>query len=486
MKLNNAQLLPNKALINGQWIADTSSTFKVLNPADGAILAELPEMGLSETKAAISAAHAAAVGWANTPAGNRKDILDRWVNLIRDNIDDLALILTSEQGKPLAQAKSEYEYTLERMSFMAGETLRIHGQTLESIGPDTRNLVTRQPFGVTAGVAPWNFPASTVMNKLCPALAAGNTMVLKPAQDTPLTTLAMVYLGQQAGLPKGVVNVVLADNPIEIGNELSTNPIVRKFSFTGSTAVGKLLYAQCASTVKNVALELGGNSPFIIFADADLDAAAKGAAGLKFANCGQICVNANRFFIHDDIYDAFMKKFLQHVKAIKVGSGLDPETTMGPMINEKGISKVEELVADAVSKGAKVETGGQRVQADNLFYQPTVLTNMTSEMRMYREEIFGPVAPMYRFNNEDDVIAMANDTNYGLAAYFYTQDLGRSWRVSSALQAGTVCVNSGGGFGGGPFGGYKESGIGREQGRVSALDAWCEVKSIPIAGLGLS
>lgn len=484
MKLKNTQLLPNKALIDGQWVADSPKTFKVFNPADGTELAELPEMGLSETQAAIKAANAAAPGWANTPASTRKDILDRWVNLIRDNIDDLAIILTTEQGKPLAQAKSEYENTLEKMSFMAGETLRTHGQTLESIGPDTRNLVIRQPFGVTAGVAPWNFPALTVMSKLCPALAAGNTMVLKPAQDTPLTALAMAYLGQQAGLPNGVLNVVLADNPIEIGNELSTNPIVRKFSFTGSTAVGKLLYAQCASTVKNVALELGGNSPFIIFADADLDAAAKGAASLKFANCGQICVNANRFFVHDDIYDSFMEKFMQHVKAIKVGAGLQPETTMGPMINEKGIRKVEELVANAVSKGAKIEAGGKRLQADSLFYQPTVLTNMTSDMRMYREEIFGPVAPIYRFNNEADVIAMANDTNYGLAAYFYTQNLGCSWRVSTALQAGTVCVNSAGGFGGGPFGGYKESGIGREQGRVSALDAWCEVKSIPIAGLG--
>lgn len=484
MQLKNTQLLPNKAFINGEWLADSGKTFKVTNPADGSVLAELPEMGKKEAQAAIAAAAAAAPAWANTPAGTRKDILDRWVQLIRDNIDDLALILTTEQGKPLAQAMSEYEYTLERMSFMAGETLRIHGQVLESIGPETRNIVIRQPFGVTAGVAPWNYPASTVMNKLCPAIAAGNTMVLKPAQDTPLTTLAMIYLGQQAGLPKGVVNVVLADNPIEIGNELSTNPIVRKFSFTGSTAVGKLLYAQCASTVKNVALELGGNSPFIVFADADLDAAAKGAAGLKFANCGQICVNANRFFIHEAIYDAFMEKFMQHVKAIKVGSGLDPETTMGPMINEKGVRKVEELVADAISQGAKVETGGQRVSADSLFYQPTVLTNMSTDMRMYREEIFGPVAPIYTFSTEAEVIAMANDTDYGLAAYFYTQDLGCSWRVSTALQAGTVCVNSGGGFGGGPFGGYKESGIGREQGRVSALDTWCEVKSIPIAGLG--
>jgi succinate-semialdehyde dehydrogenase/glutarate-semialdehyde dehydrogenase len=483
MQLNNKNLLRSAAFIDGQWIGVSKKSFKVFNPYDGSEIAELPDMGQAEAKQAITAANTAFPSWRDLSAADRKAILERWANLIEENLADLCVILTTEQGKPLAQAKAEYTYALERMRFMAGEALRVHGHVLQSVALDKQTLVLRQPFGVTAGVAPWNYPISTIMNKLIPAIAAGNTMVLKPAQDTPLTTLAVMYLAEQAGLPKGVVNVVLANDPTAIGTELTTNPLVRKFSFTGSTAVGKLLYAQCASTVKNVGLELGGNAPFIVFADADLEAAVTAAVNLKFSNAGQICINANRFFVHDSIFAKFVEQFVAKAKALVLGSGLDDKTTMGPMINEKGIQKVEELVADAIDKGAKLETGGKRHQAGKLFYEPTVLTNMRTDMRMYHEEIFGPVAAIYKFSSEEEVLSMANDTNYGLSAYFYTCDLGRAWRVSIALQAGIVCLNSPVTFGGGPFGGYKESGIGREQGRVNALDEWCEVKSVAIGGL---
>jgi succinate-semialdehyde dehydrogenase/glutarate-semialdehyde dehydrogenase len=484
MNLSNPKLLRQQAYINAQWVhSNSGATFIVQNPADGSTLAELPEMGQVETAHAIAMADAAFPAWRDFSPNQRKAILDKWVNLIQQNIDDLAIILSSEQGKPLSQAKMEYDFTLERMSFLAGESLRVHGQTLPSVSPDKRSLVIRQPFGVIAGVAPWNFPASTVMMKVAAALAAGNTMVVKPAQDTPLTTLAMVYLGEQAGLPAGVLNVVLANNPVAIGNELTTNPLVRKFSFTGSTAVGKKLYAQCASTVKNVALELGGNSPFIVFADADIDAAATQGAALKFTNCGQICVNANRFLVAAEVYDEFVEKMASHAKAHVLGSGLDAKTTMGPLINAQGFAKVDALVKQAIAEGAHCVTGGEGDSVGELFYQPTVLSNMTPEMTMYHQEIFGPVAPIYKFDTEAEAIAMANDTEYGLAAYFFTNDLGRSWRVSSALQAGTVNVNSASSFGGGPFGGYKESGLGREQGRVSALDAWCEVKAVNFSAL---
>ena len=482
MKLQNSELLRSQGLINNQWVAAQSGkTFQVFNPFNGEVIATLPEMNEVDTKAAIAAADAAKKTWAEQDGTERKRILDRWAQLIEQNIQDLMVILSTEQGKPLAQAEDEYHYSLDRMTFMAGEALRVHGQTLQSINPNKRTIVIRQPFGVVAGIAPWNFPASTVLNKIVPAMAAGNTVVLKPAQDTPLTALALAYLAGQAGVPAGVLNVVLAEHPDAVGQELTGNPIVRKFSFTGSTAVGKRVYAQCAATVKNIALELGGNSPMIVFPDADIDKAAAEGARIKFTNCGQICVNVNRLFVHEDVYEQFVSKVVTHAKAQVLGSGLEPGTTMGPMINEKGIAKVEQLVADAVAQGAKVETGGQRASLAKLFYEPTVLTNMSTEMRMYREEIFGPVIAIYTFSSDEEVIAMANDTEYGLAAYFFTRDLARAWQVSYALEAGGVGVNVAGGFGGGPFGGYKESGIGREQGRVDALDEWCEVKSISIA-----
>lgn len=474
-------LIQELGFINGQWVeAKSGARFSVLNPFNGECLAQVADMGVEDAVLAVEAAEEAKYAWMLAEPAERKAIIECWADLIEEHLDELTQILTSEQGKPLSQARAEYDYALERMRFMAGEALRVHGQTLAPIAENKRNIVVRQPFGVVAGVAPWNFPVSTILNKIVPALAAGNTVVVKPAQDTPLTALAITMLAERAGFPNGVLNVLTAEDPVAIGEVLTTHPLIRKFSFTGSTAVGKQLYAQCASTVKNIALELGGNSPFIVFEDADIEQAAEQAAALKFSNCGQICVNANRFFVHDAVYDEFVDKLTQHAKQLVLGSGLETGTTLGPMINEKGIAKVEALLEDALSKGAKIETGGQRIE-QTLFFQPTVLTNVDVNMRFYREEIFGPIAPVYHFTDEAQVIAMANDTEYGLAAYFYTNDLGRSWRVSHQLEAGTVCVNACRSFGGGPFGGYKASGIGREQGRVSALDEWCEVKSISIA-----
>ena len=485
MELKNNKLLRQQAFINGQWVtADSQKTFTVYNPFDQHPLAELPEMGAVETEQAIAAANSAFPKWQAVTPEERAQLFNRWSQLIFDNLEDLAVLLTCEQGKPLAQARVEVEITANRVAFFAGEILRITGQTLPSIAPDKCSLVIRQPYGVVAGVAPWNYPALTASGKMVPALAAGNCVVVKPAEDTPLTPLALVYLAEQAGFPPGVLNMVVAQQPQAIGEVLTTHEKVRMFSFTGSTVVGKTLYGQCASTVKQVILELGGNSPFIVFPDADLDAAAQQGAALKFANCGQICVNANRFFIHESVFDEFLAKFVAHAKAMVLGSGLEEQTTLGPLINAKHLAKVESLVAAAIKDGAKVELGGKKSEVGALFYEPTVLTNVNENMRIYQEEIFGPVAPLYKFNDEDEVITKANDTEYGLAAYFYTKDLGRAWRVSTALESGGVCVNAAGSFGGGPFGGFKQSGVGRESGRVAALDAYCETKTISIAGLG--
>lgn len=481
MKLQNNDLLRQMGLINGQWqAADSAASFSVHNPFDHAKIATLPEMGQAETTRAIAAAQAAFPQWRDTSPAEKAGILTRWSNLVTEHLDDLATILTTEQGKPLSQAKKELEYTAENIAFYAGEALRIHGQTLQPIAPDKRTIVIRQPLGVVAGISPWNFPAMCTTSKMAGPIAAGNCVVIKPAQDTPLTPLALAYLGTQAGLPDGVLNMVVADHPEAIGDTLTQHPDVRLLTFTGSTAVGKKLYQQCASTVKNVSLEMGGNCPFIVFADADIDAAVQEAVSLKFSNCGQVCINANRFLIAEGIFDTFVDQFIAATQKLTLGSGLAAKTTVGPLINQKAVDKIETLVADAVAKGAKIATGGQRSNVGALHYQPTVLTNMQTDMRMYHEEIFGPVAPLYTFKDEQQAIAMANDTEYGLAAYFYTQDLGRAWRVSSALESGTVCINSAASFGGGPFGGYKQSGIGREKGRVDSLNAYCEVKTIAI------
>jgi len=480
MKLSNTELLRKLAFVDGKWTgADAKETFTVENPFDQQIIAELPEMGTVETRQAIEAANAAFKQWSELNPNKRANMLNRWSQLMMDNIDDLATILTSEQGKPWVQAKSELEYAAAAVAFYAGEAMRISGQTLPAAAPNAQTLVIRQPYGVVGCIAPWNFP-TIMVTKMAAAMAAGNCVVAKPAEDTPLTPLALAYLAEQAGIPAGVFNMVVAKQAKPIGDELTSNEKVRMLTFTGSTQTGKLLYAQCANTVKKVILELGGNSPFIVFADADIDAAVEQSIGLKFRNCGQICVTANRFFIHETVFDKFLMKFISQVKKIKLGSGLDEKTTMGPLINSKGLEKVEALVMDAIKKGAKVEIGGKLSDAGKLFYEPTILTNMNSQMRAYHEEIFGPIAALYRFKEEAEVIAMANNTEYGLAAYFYTLDLARAWRVSTALESGGVNINTGGGFGGGPFGGYKQSGIGREGGRIAALDEYCQTKTISI------
>ena len=484
LPIQNKQLLRIHGLINGEWVsADEKKTFGITNPYSVSTIVNIPDMGSTETIRAIEAAHKAFPSWRDTNADDRYPIFAKWSKLVKDNLDDLAIILTSEQGKPIVQAKFELNLVSDRILFYAEEARRIHGQVLASIAPGKHTIVIKQPFGVMAGVSPWNFPASTANEKMAPAIAAGNTMVFKPAQDTPLTALALGYLAQEAGLPKGVLNIVLAEDPKAIGHTLTTHPLVRKFTFTGSTAVGKILYAQCASTVKKVALELGGNAPFIVFDDADINLALETAVALKFTNCGQVCINPNRFLVQDTVFEKFVEAFVKKTKSLVLGSGLDPKTDIGPMINEKGLAKVETLLADAVQKGAKILMGGKRSSVGALFFEPTVLINANDTMRIFHEEIFGPVAIFYTFKDEHEAMAIANNTEYGLAAYCFTNDLGRSWRISTALECGILSINTGRPFGNGPFGGIKQSGVGREGGRVAALDEYCETKTIAMAGL---
>lgn len=483
LPIKNQQLLRTGGLIDGAWVlADQKKTFSVINPYNLSKIADLPDMGAAEATRAIEAASNAFPGWRDLHADERYPIFTKWSQLVRDNLDDLAIILTSEQGKPIAQAKFELQLVADRILFYGEEARRIHGQVLAPLAPDKQTLVIRQPFGVMVGISPWNFPASTANEKMTPAIAAGNTMVFKPAQDTPLTALALGYLATEAGLPHGVLNIITADNPKEVGDVLTSHPAVRKLTFTGSTAIGKTLYAQCTTTIKKVALELGGNAPFIVFDDAQLDLAVNTAVTLKFTNCGQVCTNPNRFFIQASIFDEFVARFINKTKTLVLGSGLDPQTDIGPMINKQGIEKVETLIQDALQKGAQCLLGGKRSDCGPLFFEPTVLTHMNTTMRMYQEEVFGPVAAFYSFQEEDDVMALANDTEYGLAAYCFTRDLGRSFRVSTQLECGIVSLNTGRAFGNGPFGGWKQSGIGSESGRVAALDEYCAIKTIAMAG----
>lgn len=483
LAIKNQQLLRTAGLIGGVWVsAADHKTFSVINPYDLSKIADIPDMGAAEAVRAVEAAQQAFPAWSACHPDERYPIFAKWSKLVFDNLDDLAIILTSEQGKPLAQAKFELQLVSERILFYAEEARRIHGQILIPLAPDKQTLVMKQPLGVIAGVSPWNFPASTANEKMTPAMAAGNTMVFKPAQDTPLTALALGYLAQEAGFPAGVLNIVTADNPKAVGDVLTSHPAIRKFTFTGSTAVGKILYAQCATTVKQVALEMGGNSPFIVFDDADIDLALDVGVTLKFTNCGQVCINANRFLVQKTIFDQFVTRFAQKTAALVVGSGLDPQTNVGPLINEQGIKKVESLLQDALQKGAQLLAGGKRHAAGPLFFEPTVITHMNTDMRMYREEIFGPVAAFYSFADEQEAIAMANDTEYGLSSYCFTQDLGRALRMSTALESGLVSINTGRPFGNGPFGGWKQSGIGKEGGRVAALDEYCATKTIALAG----
>ncbi|MCO6487701.1 MAG: NAD-dependent succinate-semialdehyde dehydrogenase [Phaeodactylibacter sp.] len=484
ISLQNPTLFQNKAFINGGWAdAGNGKTYPVRNPANGALITEVPDMGAIETKRAIEAANDALPEWKAKTAGERAAILRRWYQLQMANADDLGLILTTEQGKPLPEAKGEIKYGASFVEWFAEEAKRAYGDVIPGHGADKRIVVIKQPIGVVAAITPWNFPNAMITRKVAPALAAGCTVVAKPAQDTPLSALALAELASQAGFPPGVFNVVTTNSPAEVGGELTANPIVRKLSFTGSTRVGKLLMEQCAGTVKKVGLELGGNAPFIVFDDADIDAAVEGAIASKYRNAGQTCVCANRLYAQDAIYDEFVEKLAKKVKEQKVGPGVEDGVVIGPLINQAGLEKVETLVADAVEKGASVVTGGRRHKLGGTFYEPTVLANVNAGMRVTNEEIFGPVAPVYRFQDELEVIAAANSTQYGLAAYFYGRDVGRVWRVAEALEYGMVGINTGMiSTAVAPFGGVKESGIGRE-GSKYGLEEFMEVKYLCFGGI---
>jgi succinate-semialdehyde dehydrogenase/glutarate-semialdehyde dehydrogenase len=474
--MQRLSLFRQQCFINGKWIdADNHSTFSVTNPFDNSVLGTVPDCGSDETRRAIDAANQALITWRAFTEKQRADYLWHWAELIAKNKEELATIMTLEQGKPITESRGEIDYANSFIEWFAEEGRRIYGDVIHSNKSGQHLLVIKQAIGVVAAITPWNFPAAMITRKCAPALAAGCTVVIKPAEDTPYSALALAALAEQAGIPAGVINVVTG-NPEKIGAELTSNPIVRKLSFTGSTAVGKLLMKQCASTVKKVSLELGGNAPFIVFDDADMDAAINGVMASKYRNTGQTCVCANRIYIHDKIYDEFTHKLLTAVKKLKVGNGLDAETQQGPLINADAIKKVETHIADAVTKGAEIICGGKRISSDALFFEPTILTNVNSSMLMAREETFGPVAPLFRFQTEDEVIRMANDTEFGLAAYFYSRDINRIWRVAEKLEYGMVGINEGIiSTEVAPFGGYKESGIGRE-GSKYGIEEYIEIK----------
>ncbi len=463
MKLNNPDLFKQQAFINGQWCdADSGETHDVINPATNERIGTVPFMGAAETRRAIEAAQAAMPAWAAKTGKERSAILRRWHGLITDNIDDLAVIMTSEQGKPLAEAKGEIQSGLDYLEWFAEEAKRVYGDVIPGHMADKRLLVIKQPVGVTAAITPWNFPHSMISRKAGPALAAGCPMVVKPAMETPYSALAMAELARQAGVSDGIYSVITGKSSA-VGGEMTANPIVKKLSFTGSTGVGKLLIRQCADTVKKVSMELGGNAPFMVFDDADVDAAVEGAMASKYRNSGQTCVCANRLFVQAGVYDEFSQKLAAKVAALKVGNGLDAGVTQGPLINAKAADSAEAFIADALAKGATVLTGGQRQEAGKNFFEPTIVTEVSKDMRLAQEEIFGPIAPVFKFTDEAEGIALANNTEYGLAGYFYSRDLGRVWRVAEALEVGMVGVNTGMLTTElAPFGGVKESGMGRE------------------------
>ena len=477
------QLLRSDCYINGQWIAaESEQTLSVTNPATGEVITTVPDMGAAETQQAIAAANAALPAWRVLTAAQRGKILRRWAELMMEHQADLALLMTVEQGKPLAEAKGEIAYAASFLDWFAEEGKRAYGDVIPSPMANSRMVVIKQAIGVCAAITPWNFPAAMITRKLGAALAAGCTMVLKPAEQTPLSALALAVLGEEAGVPAGVFNIVTGDAKA-IGGELTSNPVVRKLSFTGSTEVGRLLMQQCAPTLKKLSLELGGNAPFIVFDDADVDAAVEGAIASKYRNAGQTCVCANRFLVQAGIYERFANKLAEKVTSLTVGNGLEQGVTQGPLIDEAALCKVEELVADAVGKGAQIVGGGGRHALGGTFYKPTVLTDVLPNMRVAKEEIFGPVAPLFKFDDEAQAIQMANDTEFGLAAYFYARDIGRVWRVSEALEYGMVGVNTGVVSSEvAPFGGIKSSGLGRE-GSKYGLDEYLELKYINIGAI---
>ena len=483
MQLNDPRLFNQQAYINGTWVdAHNNDVIQVTNPADNTLLGTIPNMGQIETSQAIDAANVALPEWRNKTASERSEIMRRWFNLIIEHQQDLAVIMTAEQGKPLAESQTEIAYGASFIEWFAEEAKRIYGDVIPTPQAGRRIVVIKQPIGVVAAITPWNFPNAMITRKCAPALAVGCPVIIKPASLTPYSALALVKLAERAGFPKGVINV-LTGNPKAIGAELTSNPIVRKLSFTGSTEIGKLLMQQCASTVKKVSLELGGNAPFIVFDDADINAAVEGAIASKYRNTGQTCVCTNRFLVQDSVYDEFAAKLAQAVAKLKVGDGSKSEIQQGPLIDIAAVEKVEDHINNAVTKGAKVVQGGQRHTLGGTFFEPTVLTEVTANMKIAQEETFGPVAPLFRFKAEKEAIALANDTPFGLASYFYTRNLGRAWRIAEALEYGMVGINEGIiSSVVAPFGGIKESGLGRE-GSKYGVDEFLEIKYVCMGGL---
>jgi len=483
IRLKDPALFKERACIAGQWVAaDSAQTIEVHNPANGTLLGTVPRMGAAESRRAIDAAHAAMGAWAKKTAAERARLMRKWFELMMANQEDLAVIMTAEQGKPLAESRGEIAYAASFIEWFAEEGKRLYGDIIPGHQADKRIMVLRQPIGVVAAITPWNFPAAMITRKAGPALGAGCSIVIKPAQQTPFSALAMAELALRAGIPAGVINVVTGD-AVAIGGEFTGNDKVRKLSFTGSTGIGKLLMAQCAKTVKKVALELGGNAPFLVLDDADLDAAVTGALQSKYRNTGQTCVCANRFIVQSKVYGAFAERLTAAVRQLRVGNGLEGETDQGPLIDSKALAKVEEHVADAQAKGATVVIGGKRHALGGTFYEPTVLTNVSPEMMLAREETFGPVAPLFRVDTDEQAIRLANDTEFGLAAYVYTRDLARSWRVTEALEYGIVGLNTGLiSTEVAPFGGIKESGTGREGSKYGILE-FTELKYVCVGGV---
>ncbi|KQN73186.1 NAD-dependent succinate-semialdehyde dehydrogenase [Duganella sp. Leaf61] len=483
LQLKDPSLLRQQAHINGQWVdADNGATVAVTNPATGEQIGTVPVMGAAETRRAIEAANAAWPAWRKKTARERALILRKWNDLILANTDDLALLMTAEQGKPLTESRGEVAYGASFIEWFGEQAKRVAGETLASPSAGQRILVTREPIGVCAAITPWNFPIAMITRKAGPALAAGCPMVLKPAQATPFSALALAELAARAGVPAGVFSVVTGKSG-DVGGEMTSNPIVRKLTFTGSTDIGRLLMEQSAPTIKKLSLELGGNAPFIVFDDADLDAAVEGAIASKYRNAGQTCVCANRLYVHDSVYDAFAEKLVAAVDKLKVGNGVEEGVTQGPLIDAKAVEKVEQHIADALDKGARVLTGGKRHALGHSFFEPTVLADVTSAMLVAREETFGPMAPLFRFKTEEEAIALANDTEFGLASYFYARDVGRIWRVSEGLESGMVGVNTGLISNEiAPFGGVKQSGLGRE-GSHLGIDDYLVVKYVCLGGI---
>ncbi|UDM53093.1 NADP-dependent succinate-semialdehyde dehydrogenase [Cupriavidus sp. MP-37] len=481
LNLQDSSLLRQQCLIDGRWI-DGERRIDVTNPATGERVGQVPQLGAAETRQAIEGANRALPAWRARTAKERSALLRKWFELIMANQEDLARIMTAEQGKPIAEARGEIAYAASFIEWFAEEGKRVYGDTIPAPVSNQRIVVTKEPVGVCAAITPWNFPAAMITRKAGPALAVGCTMVLKPASQTPLTALALVALAERAGIPAGVLSVVTG-SASAIGGEMSSNPLVRKLTFTGSTEVGRTLMAQTAATIKKVSMELGGNAPFIVFDDADLDAAVEGAIVSKYRNAGQTCVCANRIYVQSGVYDAFAQKLVAAVAALKVGNGMEDGVRIGPLIDDKAVAKVEEHIADALGKGARLLQGGQRHALGHSFFQPTVLADVAPGMLVAREETFGPLAPLFRFDTEDDVVAMANDTEFGLASYFYARDLGRVWRVSERLEYGMVGVNTGLISNEvAPFGGVKQSGVGRE-GSHYGIDDYLVIKYTCMAGI---